>query len=120
MKLKARVVARGNEQLEGIDFFNTFGPMVKWSTIQTVLSLAATKRLKIRHLDVKTAFLDSKLDEDVYMYMPDGFEVSQENKVCKLLKALYDLRQAPKAWYEKIDTYLPQHGVKKSTTDSSM
>ena len=73
-KLKAHLVARGFEQTEGIDFFETFAPIIRWSTVQSIVALAAQKNWKIHHLDVKTAFLNRKIDEEVYMTLPPGFE----------------------------------------------
>lgn len=88
-KLKARVVARGFEQVPGVDFYDTFAPVVRWSTIRTILALAASKKWDVQQLDVKTAFLNGVLNEEVYMQIPPGFE-TQENrgKVCRLRRAL--------------------------------
>jgi len=92
-KLKARLVARGFEQKAGVDFEETFAPVVKWSTVRSLVALAAQSGWKILHLDVKTAFLNRDLREEVFMEQPEGFHVpGQETKVCKLIRALYGLR----------------------------
>ena len=106
-KYKERLVANGFAQKEGIDYEKTFAPTAKWNTIRIVLALAAQNGWKVHQMDVKSAFLNGDLQEDVYMTQPPGFGVpGKENQVCKLVKALYGLQQAPRAWYEKwIPTY---------------
>ena len=90
---KARLVARGFEQRPGLDYQETFAPVIKCVTIRTSVALAAAKKWDVHHMDVRTAFLHSLLKEDVYMTQPPGFEVSgQTNKVCYLLKSLYGLK----------------------------
>src|SRR3954465_3659428 len=101
-KYKARLVAKGYAQKEGEDFFDTYSPVARLTTIRVLLSLAASHGLLVRQMDVKTAFLNGELDEKIYMEQPDGFVLDgQEGKVCKLLKSLYGLKQAPKQWHEK-------------------
>ena len=88
---KERLVAKGYAQKEGVDYTETFAPTAKWGTIRTLFSLAAQNGWKIHHMDVKTAFLNGDLKEDVYMFQPEGFFVKgKEHKVCKLVKYLYD------------------------------
>eukprot|EP00253_Pinus_taeda_P009468 PITA_09468 len=109
-KYKARLVARGFSQKEGIDYAETFAPTAKMSTIRLVLALAAQFKWKVHQMDVKSAFLNGDLQEEVYMTQPPGFKITgQEQKVCRLAKALYGLKQAPRAWYMKIDQYLTDH-----------
>eukprot|EP00253_Pinus_taeda_P004550 PITA_04550 len=97
-KYKARLVARGFSQKEGIDYEETFAPTAKMSTIRLVLTLAAQFNWKVHQMDVKSAFLNGDLQEEVYMTQPPGFKVAgQEQKVCRLVKALYGLKQAPRA-----------------------
>eukprot|EP00253_Pinus_taeda_P011197 PITA_11197 len=94
---KARLAAKGFAQQEGIDYEETFSPTDKWNTIRLTLALAAQKGWKVHQMDVKSAFLNGDLQEEVYMTQLPGFEVEgQEHKVCKLIKALYGLKQAPR------------------------
>lgn len=120
-KLKARLVALCFEQKAGVDFEETFAPIVKWSTVQTLVALVAQNGWKIIHLDVKTAFLNGDLRDEVFMEQPEGSHVPrQETKVYKLTRALYELCQAPRAWYEKIDTYLQSQGLYRNDADYNL
>jgi hypothetical protein len=96
-KYKARLVAKGYIQKEDEDFFDTYSPVARLTTFRVLLSLAASYGLLVHQMDVKTAFLNGELDEEIYMDQPDGFIVKgEEQKVCKLLKSLYGLKRAPK------------------------
>ena len=96
-KYKAGLVAKGYSLKEDEDFFDTYSPVARLTTIRVLLSLAASHGLLIHQMDVKTAFLNGELDEEIYMQQPDGFVIDgQEGKVCKLLKSLYGLKQTPK------------------------
>eukprot|EP00253_Pinus_taeda_P009525 PITA_09525 len=120
-KYKARLVARGFSQKEGIDYKKTFAPTAKMSTIRLVLALVAQFNWKVHQMDVKSAFLNGDLQEEVYMTQPPVFKVAgQEQKVCRLVKALYGLKQAPRAWYMKIDQYLTDHGFQRSPSDANL
>ena len=89
-KYKARLVAKGFAQQEGIDYDETFAPTTKWNTIRTIINLVAHNGWKLHQMDVKIAFLNGDLKEEVFMTQPQGFEVEgQEHKVCKLKKDLY-------------------------------
>ena len=106
-KRKARLVEKGYAQKGSIDYTETFAPIAKWGTIRSLFAIAAQKEWKIHHMDVKTAFLNGDLKEDVYMFQLEGFSVKgKEQKVCKLMKSLYGLKQAPRAWYEKLTEHL--------------
>nr|GEV05493.1 zinc finger, CCHC-type [Tanacetum cinerariifolium] len=103
-KYKARLVIQGLRQKEGIDFFDTYAPVARISTIRLLLALTAIHDLVIHQMDVKTAFLNGDLDEEIYMKQPGGFMMLRhESKVCKLKKSLYGLKQAPKQWHQKFD-----------------
>ena len=117
-KYKARLVVKGYTQKEGEDFFDTYAPVARLTTIRVLLSLAASHNLLVHQMDVKTAFLNGELEEEIYMEQPDGFVVDgQEGKVCKLLKSLYGLRQAPKQWHEKFERTLTSTGFVANEAD---
>lgn len=120
-KLKARLVARGFEQLAGVDYLETFSPVVKFSTIRLIFTLAATRQWSIQQIDINNAFLNGDLEETIYMTQPKGFEDPQfPSYVCKLNKSLYGLKQAPRAWYEKLRNHLYSLGFHRSTSDFSL
>lgn len=120
-RYKARLVANGNQQTEGIDFQETFSPVIKQPTIRIVLSLAVHYKWPIKQLDVSNAFLHGLLDEEVYMKQPLGYKDPQHPSfVCKLSKALYGLRQAPRAWFSAFSGFLLQQGFMQSKSDSSL
>ena len=96
-KYKARLVAKGFTQKKGIDYFDTYSPVSRITTIRILIALASIHNLVVHQMDVKTTFLNGDLDEEIYMEQPEGFIVKgQEHKVCKLVKSLYELKQAPK------------------------
>jgi hypothetical protein len=120
-KHKARFVARGFSQIEGVDYDETFVPVARYTSIRTIIAIAAELGWRIHQMDVKTAFLNGFIEEEVYIEQPQGFEVSdRETHMCLLRKALYGLKQAPRAWYSRIDTYLLQMGFKKSDVDPNL
>lgn len=119
--LKARLVARGNEQEEGLDYLETFSPVVRTATIRLVLKVAVTRGWQIKQLDVSSAFLHGDLQEPVYMYQPPGFvDPLKPNHVCKLTKALYGLKQAPRAWFNTFSNFLLEFGFSCSKSDPSL
>jgi hypothetical protein len=98
-RYKARLVANGYRKQYGIDYEDTFSPVVKAATIRLILSLAVSQGWHLHQLDVQNAFLHGILEEEVYMEQPPGFEdKSKPRYMCKLDKALYRLKQAPRAW----------------------
>ncbi|SMQ52991.1 unnamed protein product [Zymoseptoria tritici ST99CH_3D7] len=107
-RFKARWVVRGFEQEEGIDFNETFASVVKPISYKMLFALALINGWKVHQIDVKTAFLYGKIDEEVYVRLPPGHE--QEGKVYKLNKALYGLKQAPRIWYQTLKTALKDMG----------
>ncbi|KAH9721431.1 retrovirus-related pol polyprotein from transposon RE1 [Citrus sinensis] len=118
-KYKARLVAKGFHQTAGINYSETFSPVIKSSTVRVILSLAVIKEWKVRQIDVNNAFLNGELSEDVFMIQPEGFE-SKEGYICKLNKALYGLKQAPRAWYEKLKGCLTDWQFINSKADTSL
>jgi len=107
VKHKARLVAKGYVQKKGIDFKEVFAPVARLDTVRLILTLAANRGWQVHHLDVKTAFLNGDLEEEVYVSQPEGFEEkAKEKHVVKLSKALHGLRQAPRAWNVKLDKSL--------------
>ena len=120
-RYKARLVARGFEQKDGIDFFDTFAPVVRWETIRILLAIATHQNWTIHQLDVLTAFLNGILEEDVYMHQPLGFvQKGAEHLVCKLHKSLYGLRQSPRAWYARLHTALLAWKLTQSHSDPNL
>ncbi|WP_177314016.1 reverse transcriptase domain-containing protein, partial [Plesiomonas shigelloides] len=112
---KARLVAKGYNQRQGIDYDEVFAPVARLETIRLIISLAAQNAWKIYQMDVKSAFLNGLLEEEVYIEQPPGFEEKgQEDKVLKLKKALYGLKQAPRAWNSRIDKYFQEKNFTKS------
>ena len=103
-KYKARLVIKGYKQTEGLDYYDTYSPMTRINSIRMVLVISTLRNCEVHQMDVKTAFLNGDLDEEIYMEKPEGFYASgQEKKVSKLVKSLYGLKQAPKQWHEKFD-----------------
>jgi transposase InsO family protein len=117
-KYKARLVVKGYRQKEGLDYFDTYSPVTRITSIRMLIAIAALYNLEIHQMDVKTAFLNGDLDEEIYMEQPEGFVVTgKETKVCKLVKSLYGLKQAPKQWHEKFDNAMMSNGFKINECD---
>ena len=115
-RFKARLVAKGFTQREGVDFKETFSPVVRYDTVRVLLSLAVQLDLDITQFDIKTAFLNGNLEEEIFMEQPQGFN-HESNKVCRLLKSLYGLKQAPRSWYHKFKSVILEFGLIQSMTD---
>lgn len=120
-KLKARLVAKGFDQEEGIDYLETYSPVVITPTVRMVLQLATTMSWELKQMDVKNAFLHGDLKETVYMMQPAGFiDKDRPDHVCHLHKALYGLKQAPRAWFDNFSTFLLEFGFICSLSDPSL
>ncbi|GJT52036.1 ribonuclease H-like domain-containing protein [Tanacetum coccineum] len=120
-RYKAPLVANGSSQQLGVDFDETFSPVVKPATIRTVLSLAMSRKWPIHQLDVKNAFLNGDLSETVYMHQPPDFvDARFPNHVCHLQRSLYGLKQAPHAWFQRFAGYATRTGFYHSRCDSSL
>jgi hypothetical protein len=120
-RYKARLVAKGYTQTYGIDYTETFAPVAKLNTVRVLLSLAANLDWPLQQLDIKNAFLNGKLEEEVYMMLPPGFSKGNEgNKVCKLKKSLYGLKQSPRAWFDRFANVLKGQGYQQGQSDHTM
>ncbi|GJX06306.1 retrovirus-related pol polyprotein from transposon TNT 1-94 [Tanacetum coccineum] len=121
LKNKARLVAQGFRQEEGIDFEESFAPVARIEAIRIFVANAAHKNMTIYQMDVKTAFLNGELKEEVYVSQPEGF-VDQDNPshVYKLKKALYGLKQAPRAWYDMLSSFLISQQFSKGAVDPTL
>jgi hypothetical protein len=120
-KYKARFVARVFSQKEGIDYEETFAPVARYTSIRTIIALAAKMKWKLHQMDVKIAFLNGVIEEEVYIDKSQGFEVEdKKSHVFRLKKALYGLKQAPRYWYGHMDSFLTSLGFTKSKEDSNI
>ena len=112
---------QGIRAARGINFEEVFAPVVRMESVRLLLALAAVRSWKVHHLDVKSAFLNEELAEEVYVQQPPGFVItSEEHRVFRLRKALYGLRQAPRAWNIKLDASLVSLGFTKCATEHAL
>ena len=117
-RFKARLVAKGYTQKEGIDYQETFSPVSRKDSLRIVMALVAHFDLELHQMDVKTAFLNGDLQEDVFMNQPEGFKPEgKEHLVCKLKKSIYGLKQASRQWYLKFDEVMKNQGFIKNQVD---
>ncbi|CAJ2638249.1 unnamed protein product [Trifolium pratense] len=118
---KARLVAQGYSQQEGIDYTETFAPVARLEAIRLLLSYAVNHGITLYQMDVKSAFLNGFISEEVYVKQPPGFEdVSNPEHVFKLKKSLYGLKQAPRAWYDRLSNFLLEKGFEKGKVDCTL
>lgn len=122
-RYKGRLVVKGYLQEASVDFWQTFSPVVKPTTIRTVLSLAVSHGWSLHQVDINNAFLNGDLHEEIYMMQPPGFEQQSKDGsplVCRLRKALYGLKQAPRAWFHKLKEFLLKSMFISSKADNSL
>jgi len=118
---KARLVAKGYNQEEGIDFGETYAPVARLEAVRLLLAYACLKGFRLHQMDVKSAFLNGFIDEEVYVSQPPGFEDhNNPDYVFKLKKALYGLKQAPRQWYERLSNFLLSQGYERGKTDKTL
>lgn len=116
-RYKARQVAREFKQEYGTDYLETFSPVVRFSSIRTILAVAAKRKMKLKQSDVKTAFLYGDLNENIFMEHPTGFS-DGTGKVCKLRKSLHGLKQSSRCWNQKFTTFVKKFGFTANSADS--
>ena len=118
---KARLVVKGYNQEEGINYDETYAPVVNLKAIKMLLAFASFMDFKLYQMDVKSTFLNGFIEEEVYVEQPLGFESFEfANHVFKLFKALYGLKQAQKAWYERLSNFLLEKGFSKGKVDTTL
>ena len=118
-KYKAKLVAKGYTQKQGINYSETFSPVARFDNIRMVISVAASEGLKLSQFDVKTAFLYSELEDEIYMHQPEGY-YDGSRKVCKLTESFYSLNKVSKCWNKKFTSFTEKHGLQPSDTDPSL
>lgn len=117
---KARLVAHGNRQKEGLDYKETFAPIANMNTVRFLLAVSAAQRWEVHQMDVHNAFLYGDLEEEIYMQLPQGFKSDKPNQVCRLRKSLYGLKQAPRCWFAKLSNALLAFGSVQIQEDHSL
>ena len=118
---KSRLVAQGYTQVEGVDFDKSFAPIARLESIHILLSIACTIDFKLYQMDMKCAFLNEYLNEEVFVEQPKGFQDPHfSDHVLRLKKALYGLKQAPRAWYDQFTHYLLDRGFKRGYADRTL
>src|SRR5580765_7828591 len=118
---KARLVAQGHSQQEGIDYTETFAPVARLEAIRLLISFSVNHNIILYQMDVKSAFLNGYISEEVYVHQPPGFESSNHpEKVFKLKKSLYGLKQAPRAWYERLSNFLLENKFTRGKVDTTL
>jgi len=119
-RYKARLVARGFEQIKDKDYKHTFSPVAKLTTVRFFLAIATAKQWPLHQLDINHAFLHGYLDEKVYMLPPQGYTLALPGQVCKLQRSLYGLKQASRQWNVEMTKFLIKHGFSQSKSDYSL
>jgi hypothetical protein len=121
VRKKARLVAQGYSQVEGLYFRESFAPVAHLEAIRILLAFTVSKGFKLYQMDVKSAFLNDVIQEEVYVRQPPGFENPKyPDRVYKLSKALYELKQTPRAWYAMLKKFLLEHGYVMGSVDKTL
>nr|GFC20284.1 retrovirus-related Pol polyprotein from transposon TNT 1-94 [Tanacetum cinerariifolium] len=121
LKNKARLVAKRYSQEEGINFEESFASVARLEAIRIFIANATSKNIMVYQMDVKTAFINGELKEEVYVSQPEGFvDPDHPNHVYHLMKSLYGLKQAPRAWYETLSRFLLANGFSKGVVDPTL
>ena len=118
-KYKARLVAKGYSQIPGMHYHDTFAPVVRMETIRVLLALSVQENWEVQQMDVKGAFLNGNITEDIYMKQPEGYD-DGTGHLCHLIKSLYGLKQANRAWHCELNKQLVQQGWQASQMDPCM
>jgi len=117
-KYKARLVARGHVQERGIDFQEVFAPVARYETIRVLLAASENDEMHVHQMDVISTYVQGELHEEVFMAQPEMFVKSdEEDKVCKLLKPQYELKQSGREWYKKLDSFITENDGKRTPAD---
>ena len=119
MKHNEILVSKGYSQVHGIDYTETFAPVAKMDSISLVFAMTASKGWQVHHMDVKSALLHGEIHEEIYIYDPEGFQ-EDHSLVCRLKISLYGLRQAPRAWYAKMDAFLLSIGFTRCKSEPNV
>ena len=119
-RFKARLVAKGFHQREGVDFDEVYAPVSKYATLRALLALVAARDLELHQLDIKTAFLNGHLEEEVWVQQPPGFPMAASSHSCRLHRALYGLKQSPRAWHKRLSDELAVLGYIPSQADPGL
>ena len=120
MRYKARLVAQGFSQKFGVDYDEVFAPVTRNVTFRMLLSVAGLRNYSVKHYDIKTAFLNGKLDDEIYLKQPPGYQFKNKEKVYRLKKSLYGLKQAARVWNQTLHESLIKNGCKQSETDKCL
>ena len=120
-KFKARLVAMGFTQIEGVDYLETYAPVLKYQSLRMLLGLANETNMHVHQMDITTAFLYGDLEEEIYIRQPEGqVKAGEEHLVCRLHKSLYGLKQSPRCWNTRLDNYFTSLGFQRLQTDSAL
>lgn len=116
-RFKARLVARGYNQEQGVDFYESFSPVARTVTMRMLIVVAAMKQWELHQIDINNAYLYGHIEEDIYLEPPLGYNKAKEGQVCKLKKSLYGLKQQGRQWHKELSNKLTSYGFNRSSND---